>query len=182
VTLNPHLKRTLDFLPLAAFLAVYHFSDLFAGTAVLLVSTLAVLAFLYWAERRIEPGPLIIAVVVSILGGLTLWLHDEQFIKMKPTFIYLIFAAVLITGYFFNKGFLKYLIGAALSLTEEGWRILSLRWAFFFIGLAALNEYVWRHYPTETWVHFKVFGCMGLIGLFSLLQTRVIQRHARPDE
>jgi intracellular septation protein len=180
VTLNPQVKLILDILPLATFFAGYKWLGLFAATAALLVVTLAILLFVYVCERRIALAPLITALAVGVFGGLTLWLHDERFIKIKPTLINLIFAFILLSGCAFKKGLLKSLFGDAFHLTERGWLLLSLRWGLFFLALGALNEYVWRNFPTDTWVNFKVFGLMGLTLLFALAQTLFIERHSLP--
>lgn len=178
MTLNPQIKLFLDILPLLTFFVGFKWLNLFDATALLLLVTLAIVIFTYVIERRIALSPLITAIVVAVFGGLTLWLHDERFIKLKPTILNLTFAAILLIGCAFNKGLLKSLFSAAFTLTDRGWKLLSLRWGLFFIILAGLNEYVWRNYPTETWVNFKVFGLLGLTMLFMLLQTGFIARHS----
>ena len=181
MTLNPQTKLVLDVLPLVTFFAGYKWLGLFPATALLLAVTLCILIFTYIAEHRIALSPLITGIVVAVFGGLTLWLRDERFIKIKPTLINLTFAAILLGGYAFKKGLLKSLFGTAFQLTERGWRLLSLRWGLFFLALAALNEYVWRHYSTDTWVNFKVFGLLGLTLIFAIIQTAFIQRHSLPS-
>jgi len=181
VTLNPQLKLILDLAPVAVFFIAFKWLGIYTATALLLAATLAILAFTYAMERRIALSPLITAIVVSIFGGLTLWLHDESFIKIKPTLLYLIFSSILATGYIFKKGLLKPLLGVAFQLTDEGWRLLSLRWALFFLFLALLNEYVRRYYSTDVWVDFKVFGCIGMTLLFAVLQTGLIHRYMLPE-
>ncbi len=182
MTLNPQIKLFLDLLPVAVFFGVYKFFDLFAATAALLVLTLAALAIIYAYERRIALAPLITAIVVALFGGLTLWLHDETFIKIKPTLVNLAFAAILLGGCLRGKGLLKHILGAAFQLTAEGWYLLSLRFGIFFLCMALLNEYVWRNFPTGTWVSFKVFGLLGLTMLFTGLQTWFIQKHQLDNE
>ena len=180
MTLNPHLKLALDILPLAVFFTAFKWAGLYYATGLLLLVTLCIVAVTYAVERRIALSPLITAVVVGIFGGLTLWLHDERFIKIKPTLINFIFAGILLTGYVLKKGLLKSVLGAAFELTDRGWRLLSLRWGLFFLFLGTLNEIVWRNVSTAIWVDFKVFGLLGLTFLFALLQAGFIQRHALP--
>jgi intracellular septation protein len=178
VTLNPHLKFVLDIIPIAVFFAAYKLYDLFTATAALLCMTLLVVAVIYWFERRIALAPLITAIVVAIFGGLTLFFHEERFIKIKPTLVNFIFATILLGGCWFGKrGLLRHVLGAALHLTERGWYLLSLRWGIFFLSMAGLNEIVWRNFPTSTWVNFKVFGLIGLTLLFAVLQAGLVQKH-----
>jgi intracellular septation protein len=128
--------------------------------------------------------PLVSGVVVLVFGGLTLWLQDELFIKLKPTIVNTIFAAVLFGGLFFQKSLLRYLFGDVFSLTEEGWRKLTFRWACFFVLLAVLNEFAWRLLSTDSWVAFKVFGIMPITMVFAIAQVGLLQRHAldKPEE
>lgn len=178
MTLNPHIKLALDILPLAIFFIGFKWLGLFVATELLLITTFSVLVFTYILTRRIALSPLITAIMVIVFGGLTLWLHDEQFIKIKPTLIYLIFATILLVGCVLKKNLFKPLLGDALALTERGWWLLSLRWGFFFIFLAALNEIIRRNFSTDFWVNFKVFGCLGLTMLFMVLQTGLINRYS----
>lgn len=180
MTLNPQIKLILDILPLAVFFAGYKWLGVFGATALLLASTLFVVVITYAVERRISLGLRITVVMVIILGGLTLFLHDERFLKIKPTLIYSAFAVILFTGFVFKKNLLKPLLGTAIHLTDRGWHLLTLRWASFFIFLAVLNEIVWRNFSTDIWVNFKVFGIITLIMIFAVLQAGLIQRHLIP--
>lgn len=172
------MKFILDIAPLVAFFAGYKLGGLMTATVLLLIATFVSLSITYIKHRKIALSPLITGAVVAVFGGLTLIFNDETFIKIKPTLVNLLFAAILLAGeVFYRKGLLKYLFEAAFHLTDEGWRKLSLRWALFFMALAALNEYVWRHYPTEVWVDFKVFGLLGLTFLFTLCQLPLIGRY-----
>jgi intracellular septation protein len=119
-------------------------------------------------------------VVVLVFGTLTLYLRDDTFIKLKPTLVYLIFAGLLGAGLLLKKPLLELLLGSALSLTEEGWRKLTLRWALFFIAMAVVNEIVWRNFSTDIWVSFKAFGFLPITFLFALAQVPLMQRHAEP--
>jgi intracellular septation protein len=119
--------------------------------------------------------------VVGVFGGLTLWSGDEIFIKMKPTIVQLLFAAALLGGLALDRPVLKPLLGAAWPMDDLGWRRLSLRFAVFFLIMAALNEAVWRTQSTDAWVLFKVFGLFGLTLLFSLAQMPLMTRHRLPE-
>ncbi|MEQ9125781.1 MAG: inner membrane-spanning protein YciB, partial [Alphaproteobacteria bacterium] len=133
-------------------------------------------------ERRIPWMPLITAAIVGVFGGLTLWLHDETFIKMKPTIIQAIFAALLLGGLFFGKSLLKPVLGSAWTLSDAAWKTITLRYGLFFAVMALLNEIVWRTQTTDFWVTFKVFGLLGLTLVFSLAQTPLILREQRQAE
>lgn len=152
--------------------------SLMAATVVLMVAVVASLALSYKWERRLPLMPLVTAVMVVIFGGLTIILRDEIFIKMKPTIVNTLFAATLFVGIAFNKSFLQPLLGHTLQLSDRGWRILSWRWAFFFVFLAGLNEVIWRSFSTDFWVSFKAWGMFPITLLFAISQVPLIQRHA----
>lgn len=180
--LNPHLKPVLEFLPLAIFLLVFKTVDLFYATAALIVATLVILAITFMAEKRIALVPLFTALAVTVFGGLSIWFKNDIFIKMKPTVIYGIFSLTLLIGCLRGKGLLRHITGAAFELTERGWWLLSLRFGLFFLGMALLNELVWRTMSTDWWVNFKVFGGMGLMMVFTVLQAGFIQRFQKNAE
>ena len=121
--------------------------------------------------------PLITGVFVLVFGGLTLWLQDDHFIKIKPTIVNGLFAAILFGGLLSGRLFLKIVFGDVMHLSEEGWRVLTLRWALFFVFLAFLNELVWRSFSTDTWVTFKVFGIMPITFVFALAQIGLLKKH-----
>ena len=168
--------------PLAVFFIANSQAGIMVGTALFMVATAVALTFSWRIERRLPVMPLVGAGFVLLFGGLTLWLQDELFIKLKPTLVNLLFATVLFVAYFMRRNVLKHILGTVLNLREEGWRSLGIRWAFFFVVLAILNEVVWRTQTTDTWVNFKVFGIMPLTLLFSALQTPLILRNQIPED
>lgn len=178
----PLLRMALEAGPLVAFFIVNRMEGIMTGTAVFMVATLVSVALSYWLERRVPLMPLIGCGFVMVFGGLTLWLDDAIFIKIKPTVVNLLFAGILFGGLAFGRVFLKLLMGTVLNLTDEGWRLLTWRWAFFFIFLAILNEIVWRSLPTDAWVNFKVFGIMPLSIAFGAAQIPLIMKHTIEDE
>lgn len=118
---------------------------------------------------------------VFVFGGLTLFLQDETFIKIKPTLVYLLFAGILSFGMLRGKSYLKLLLGQALSMDKSGWMVLTRRWVYFFLALAALNEFIWRSYTTDIWVNFKVFGILPLTFAFMALQMPLLKKHGALD-
>ena len=173
----PLLRIATDLGPLILFFASFEFYGIFVATAVFMAAVLATLGFGYWRERKFLPMPLFTAVLVLIFGGLTLYLKNDMFIKMKPTVLYAFFGVLLIGGLSFNRLFIKYVFAQAFELSEAGWCKLTWRWGLFFVALAGLNEAVWRNFSTAIWVDFKVWGIMPLIFLFALAQTPLVLRH-----
>ena len=171
------LAPAVDYGPLAVFFVSYFVWGLLPATAALMAATAVALVLSLAVRRKVPLLPLITAGIVGVFGGLTLWLNDETFIKLKPTIIQAIFAAVLLGGLAFGKPLLKPLLGAALPpMSDTGWRQLTLRYGLFFIAMAALNELVWRTQSTDFWVTFKVFGIVGLTLVFGVAQVPLINR------
>jgi intracellular septation protein len=176
--INPILKLALDIGPLVLFFAANARLGIFAGTAVFMAAVVAALFISYAMTRHWPIMPVVSAIVVLVFGGLTIVLHDETFIKVKPTIIYALFGAVLAAGYLFNKPFLAVVFDSMFHVTDEGWRKLTLRWTLFFFALAALNEVIWRTQSTDFWVNAKVFGFMPLTFAFAALQYPLLMRYA----
>jgi intracellular septation protein len=174
---KPQMKLLIEFGPLAAFGITYFIAGIFWATGAVMVTSVVALAASWTLFGRLLPAPLMTAVLVVVFGGLTFWLNDPRFIKIKPTIINLLFAGVLLFGLMTGRPLLKLLLGEAFNLTEEGWRRLSVRWALFFLTLAALNELVWRSFSETVWVNFKVFGILGLSLVFAMAQIGLIRRH-----
>jgi intracellular septation protein len=176
--LNPFLKLALDLGPLLLFFFANSRFDIFVATATFMVAVLVAMVVSYVLTRHLPIMAIVTAIIVLIFGGLTLFLHNDTFIKVKPTIIYVLFGGVLLGGLVFNKPLLGTVLDSMFQLTEEGWRKLTLRWALFFFALAVLNEIVWRTTSTNVWVDFKVFGVMPLTFVFGALQVPLLRKYA----
>ena len=171
------LKLAIELGPLLVFFGTNAAAGIYAGTAAFMAATIVSLVVAWFAYHKVPIMPLVSGVIVLVFGGLTLYLRDETFIKVKPTIVYTLFAVLLGAGLVWKKPVLELLFGAAFTLTEEGWRKLTLRWGLFFAVMAVVNELVWRNVSTNTWVSFKAFGFLPLTFLFAVLQVPLMQRH-----
>jgi intracellular septation protein len=174
---HPLFKLATELGPLIVFFvfnAKYH---LFVATGAFMVAIVAAMIASYVVTRHVPMMAIVTGIIVLIFGTLTLVLHDETFIKVKPTIIYSLFALVLGGGLLFGRSFIAVMFDQMFNLTPRGWRILTLRWALFFFGMAILNEAIWRTQSTDFWVGFKAFGVVPLTMLFAITQMPLIKRY-----
>ena len=174
-------KLLIDIGPLAVFFIFYTRGDLKTAILPFMIATIIAVLFSYILEKKIPIMPTVGAAIILIFGGLTIYFDNETFFKMKPTIINLLFAGILYGGIILNKSLLRYLLGAALKLQDEGWDILTKRWIGFFIALAILNEIIWRTQTTDIWVNFKVFGILPITFIFTLTQFSTIKKYQIED-
>jgi intracellular septation protein len=175
--LKPMTKLVLDLGPLILFFFANSYGGIFFATGALMVATLVALAVSYALTRRVAIVPLATAGIVVAFGALTIWLQDESFIKIKPTLIYVLFASILIVGLATGRPLFEYVLDGAFHMTHEGWRKLTWRWVFFFVGMAIANEFVWRTFSTDVWVAVKTFAVIPATVLFALAQTPLMMRY-----
>nr|WP_314256613.1 septation protein A [uncultured Devosia sp.] len=191
--LRPQLiKMSLELGPLVIFFIVNARAEIFTATAWFMGAMAVSLVLTWLILKKIAIMPLVTGVVVLVMGGLTLWLQDDMFIKIKPTITNSLFAAVLLGGLLFRHSLLKYVFGDVYKLREEGWSKLTLNWGLFFVLLAVINEVVWRganaYIPddpkaaTDLWVAFKVWGVMPLTVVFSMTQIGLLNKYAPEAE
>jgi len=159
---HPVFKLATELGPLIVFFVANAKFNLFVATGAFMVAIVAAMIASYVVVRHVPMMAIVTAVIVLVFGTLTLVLHDETFIKVKPTIIYGLFAAILGGGLLFGRSFIAILFNQMFNLTPKGWRILTARWALFFLGMAILNEIIWRTQSTDFWVSFKVFGVLPL--------------------
>ena len=174
------LKFASDFGPLAIFFFYYYNNDKNLSVAIppLIVATLIALAVVWFFEKRIPMMPLISGILITFFGLLTIITDDMRFIYMKPTIINILFALALFFGkYFTNEPILKKIMGKSIALTDVGWELLNKRWMIFFLGLAILNECIWRTQTEEFWVNFKVWGMLPITLVFTVFQVSLINKH-----
>ena len=181
--LRPQIvKLVLELGPLVVFFIVNGRADIFMATAWFMGAMVVSLLASWLILRKVAVMPLVTGAVVLVFGGLTLWLQDDTFIKMKPTITNSLFACVLLGGLLFKQSLLKYVFGDVYKLLPRGWFVLTLRWGLFFLVLAVANEILWRNFSTDVWVAFKVWGIMPLTILFSVLQLPTLSKYAPPAE
>jgi intracellular septation protein len=176
-TPHPMFKLATELGPLLVFFAANAKFNLFVATAAFMVAVVAAMIASYVVTHHVPLMALVTGVIVIIFGTLTLALHDETFIKVKPTIIYGLFAAILGGGLLFGRSFIAILFDQMFNLTPRGWRILTARWALFFFALAILNEIIWRTQSTDFWVGFKAFGVIPLTMIFAVAQMPLTKRY-----
>ena len=174
---HPLFKLATELGPLIVFFVANAKSNLFIATGAFMVAVVAAMVASYVVTRHVPVMAIVTAVVVIVFGALTLILHDETFIKMKPTIVYTLFAATLGGGLLFGRSFIAIMFDQMFNLTHHGWRILTLRWALWFFAMAVLNEIIWRTQTTDFWVAFKVFGMVPLTMLFAVTQMPLVKRY-----
>jgi len=176
------LKLAVEIGPLVVFFLTNARAGIYWGTGAFMVATVVALIVSRYLFGRIPVMPLVSGACVLVFGGLTLWLQDDHFIKIKPTIVNGLFASALFAGLYFGHSLLRVVFGEVFRLTDEGWRKLTIRWACFFVFLAVLNEIVWRSVSTDVWVTFKVFAIMPITMIFAISQVGLLRAHELPVE
>src|SRR6201982_671555 len=174
---HPLFKLATELGPLIVFFLVNAKFHLFVATGAFMVAIVAAMIASYVGTRHVPVMTIVTGIIVTVFGTLPLVLHDEPFIKVKPTIIYGLFAAVLGGGLLFGRSFIAIMFDQMFNLTPQGWRILTQRWALFFVAMAILNEIVWRTQSTDFWVAFKAFGVVPLTMLFAIAQMPLTNRY-----
>lgn len=190
-TLPKWVKPLLEFGPMVAFFFAYmrmketvytigsnDYQGFIVVTALFVPLLLVCTGILWKLTGKISPMQIMTVILVTAFGGMTVWLNDDRFIKMKPTLIYLIFGGLLSIGLLRGQSYLRVVMQEALPMQDVGWMILTRRVTAFFFGLAVLNEVIWRGFSTEIWVYFKTFGLTAALFAFFMMQGRLFTKYA----
>jgi intracellular septation protein len=176
------MKLLLDFLPIVVFFVAFKLFDIYVATAVAIAATVAQIAWLRWKTGRVEPMQWLSLGVIVLFGGATLLSHSESFIKWKPTVLYWLMGGALAAGQLlFRKNLLKSLMGSQMTLPEAAWRVMNWSWVAFFGVMGVINLWVAWHFSTDTWVNFKLFGGLGLMGLFVVAQAVYLSKFIKTE-
>ena len=177
------VRSLVDYGAAGAFLVAFLITrDVMTATKALMAASVLAVVVGFIVERRVAWIPLATGAMAMIFGGLTLFFHDDRFIKMKPTVMYLGFGALLLGGLALRKNPLKSMLSDSLKMPDAAWRTLTIRYGLFFLALAALNEAVWRTQTTEIWAWFKFPGLMIVIFAFALSQTPFMMRYVKAED
>lgn len=171
------MKLLIDFFPIALFFAVFKLWGIYPATAVAIVATIVQIAYLRFKLGKVEPMQWVSLGVIVLFGGATLLAQDENFIKWKPTVLYWLMGAALLVGQLLlRKNLIKSLMGGQVQLPDHAWNTLNWAWSGFFAAMGGLNLWIAYHFDTDTWVNFKMFGGLGLMLLFILVQAVYMSR------
>jgi intracellular septation protein len=177
----PLPKLLLDLGPLLLFFFANSYRGIYFATGAFMVATVITLGISYYLIRRFPVMPIVTAVIVMVFGALTLYLHNDTFIKLKPTILYVMFGVILLAGLLTGRPLFQLVLDGAFHMTEVGWRKLTFNWALFFLLMAGVNEFVWRTFTTDQWVAFKTFGFLPLTLIFAISQAPIMAKYAIKD-
>ncbi len=176
------MKLLLDFFPIVLFFVAYKLADIYVATGVAIVATLIQIGWLRWKTGKVETMQWLSLGIIVVFGGATLLAHDEAFIKWKPTALYWLMGGALAIGqWVFGRNLLRTLMGSQIQLPDAAWRMMNWSWTAFFAFMGALNLWVAYRFDTDTWVSFKLFGGIGLLVVFVLLQSLWLGRHMQEE-
>ncbi len=172
------MKQLFDFFPVLFFFIAYKFFGIYVATGVAIAATLMQVGISWYRTRKVATMQLVTLAIIIVFGGMTLYLHDEQFIKWKVTVINWLFGLAFLASQIFGKTTaIERLMGGSMNLPKPVWRRLNLAWVIFFLVLGGANLYVMSHFDRDTWVNFKVFGILGLTVVFIIIQTLFLSRY-----
>jgi len=177
------MKFLFDLFPIILFFIVFKTFGIFAATATAIAATLAQIGWVKYRHGKVDGMLIASGVIIVVFGGATLLLHDEAFIKWKPTVLYWLFAGVLsLAELFWNKNLIRSIMGEQIALPDPVWRVLNHAWAGFFAALGVANLYVAFNFSTDTWVNFKLFGTTGLMLGFVIVQSLLLSKYMKEPE
>jgi len=177
------MKLLMDFFPIALFFIAFKLAGIYVATGVAMAATLLQIGWLYFRHGKFEPMQWVSLAIITLFGGATLLTHDETFIKWKPTILYWLMGGVLLGGQLlFKRNLLMKIMSAQLNLPDPIWFRLLFAWVAFFAVMGVVNLWVAFNFDTDTWVNYKLFGGMGLMLVFVLLQAVFLSRHIKLEE
>lgn len=171
------MKQILDFIPLIIFFVLYKMFDIYVATGALIAATAVQVCLTYVLYKKVEKMQLITFLMVAVFGGMTLFLHNDNFIKWKVTIVYALFAVFLTVTHLIGKSAIKSMLGKELTLPDHVWSRINWAWVTFFVVCAVVNIYVAYHLSLDVWVNFKVFGLLGATFAFTLLTGVYIYKY-----
>ena len=175
------LKLLIEFGPIVVFFATYKYADIFKATLWMVVVTILSLIVSYIIDKKLSMPLMISGVTLLLSVTVTLISGDPMYIKMKPTIVYMVFGLILFVGYMRNRPFIKHVLGSAFKMEDHHWLVVSLRFAYYFFGMAVVNEFVWRNFSESFWVNFKVFGAVPITFVFIMFQIPFLLRNKQED-
>jgi intracellular septation protein len=177
------MKLLFDLFPIILFFAAFKFFGIFAATATAIAATVLQIAWTKWRHGKVDTMLWVSFAIIAVFGGATLILHDETFIKWKPTILYWVFSLTLLfSNLLLGKNLMRSLLHEKLALPTKVWDHVNLAWSLFFAALGVVNLYVAFNYSTDTWVNFKLFGTTGMMMLFVLLQAMALSKYVEEDK
>lgn len=179
-TNTPNTKKYpewAEFIPLVLFLLTNKYYNIYVATAVLIASSVINLALAYFINKKVSYTSLVSVVLVAIFGGITIFLHNDSFIKIKVTIMYILLAIILSVGLLLKRNFLQLMLSSHFKINAKGWKILTISWIIFFLCVAIINEIIWRNFSTNFWVNFKVFGIMVIMILFTVVIIPIVAKY-----
>ncbi|VVD66220.1 septation protein A [Pandoraea soli] len=177
------MKFFFDLLPVILFFVAFKFAGIYVATGIAIATTIAQVLWMWLRHRKVEPMQWVSLAIIVVFGGATMLLHDETFIKWKPTALYWLFSITLfVAELIFDKNLIRAMMEKQMALPDPLWRAVNFSWALFFLAMGALNLVIAYHYSTDTWVNFKLFGGMGLMVVFIVVQSLWLSKYIKQDE
>lgn len=177
------MKFLFEMFPIILFFAAYKFKGIYVATSVAIAASILQITFAYIKNKKVEKPMIISLAVIIIFGGATLLVHNEMFIKWKPTVLYWIFSGVLLIGrYVFDKNFVQAMLQKQITVPSHIWERLNIIWAVFFAAVGCINIYIAYHFSTNIWVNFKLFGILGCMLIFVIIQSIILAPYLKEAE
>ena len=169
------MKLFIDLFPVILFFTAFKLKGIFVATMVAMIASAVQIGYMYFKHKKVEPMMWLSLAIITVFGGATLLLHDETFIKWKPTVLYWLFGVALIAGQLmFKKNAMQSILGKQMTLPDKTWKTINVSWGIFFLLLGTINLFVAYTFSTDAWVNFKLFGIMGLMLVFIVIQGIIL--------